>query len=106
MRARKISWGMSGRILTGLLVIGLMAYALWPPPQFGFLRGHQPVHINDFKCVYKLSGDPVELNQRIDRELTGQSFRRITEQRWPKGRKVEYRSEDKKTQAFLVLETD
>ena len=57
-------------------------------------------------CAYELFGDSVELSRRIDSELTGQGFKRITEEGWSKGRKVEYQSADEMTQVFQVSEVD
>jgi hypothetical protein len=106
MWLRKLSWRMCGWILAGLLVGGIVSHALWPSPPFSFLRGCQPVRADDVAIAYELSGDPWELSRKIDHELITQGFKRLTEERWSKGRKVKYRSADEVTQVFLVSEAD
>ena len=106
MRLHKLSWKISGGILAGFLVVGIVAHALRPRPRFSFLQGHRPVRADDGTCAYELSGDAVELSRRIDRELTGQGFKRTSEERWSQGEKAAYRSKDEMTEVFLVSEAD
>jgi hypothetical protein len=106
MRLSKLSWKIYGGILMGILGVCIVTYALWPQPQFSFLRGQQPVRDDDDVHGYELTGNPVELSRRIDIELTGRGFKRIKDDRWSQGRNVEYLSADERTQLFLVWEAD
>jgi hypothetical protein len=106
MSMSKISWRKSSAILAGLVVAGFMAHALWPSPQFRFLRGHELVADEDPGRLYKLSGDLAQLGQTIDRELIGHGYQRMNEDRWSGGTNVEYRSAKGSPQVFLILGRD
>jgi len=93
-------------IMAGLVLGGFMSYALRPVPPFNFLRGHRLVRTEDHFDAYELFGDSTELSRKVESELAGLRFKRITEERWPRGRKVEYRSADEETRVFLVSVSD
>src|SRR5437773_2371547 len=106
MWLRELSWKLRSGILASLLLAASMSYALRPQPPFSFLQGHRPFRTNDRFDAYELFGDSAEWSRRIESELTGLRFKRITEERWSKGRKVGYRSADESRQVFLVSVSD